>query len=175
MPTPEKEAIVAQLKEDLASAGAVYLTEMTGLNVQQMYDLRTSLMEANAKLRVTKNRLFKLAIAGTDAEGLVEFLSGPTAVLFCDDDIVAPARIIADFAKEHETVAIKAAFVEGRVYDREQAQRFATLPSTDQLRGMVVSGFAGPLNSLVGVLNSAIADLVYTLQAVAEKRQAQGA
>ncbi len=175
MPTAQKEARVAQLKTDLEAAGAIYLTEMSGLDVQTMYELRTRLLEAGARLQIAKNRLMKLAMTGTEAEGLTQFLTGPTGILFCGEDPVSPAKVIVDFGKAHEFIGIKAAVVEGRVYDREQAQKFATLPSSDQLRGMVVSGFAGPLNCLVGVLNAVVSELVLTLQAVAEKRQEQGA
>jgi large subunit ribosomal protein L10 len=171
MPTVQKEAIVAQLKEGLTKARAIYLTELTGLDVAEMYDLRTRLRQCGARLQIAKNTLISLAVDDTEAAGLQAHLTGPTAVLFCDTDIVTPAKAIQEFAKTHQTITIKAAVVEGRVYGREQAQAIADLPPPEQIRGMAVSAIAAPLNGLFGVLNGAISNLVYVLEAVADKRR----
>lgn len=175
MPTPEKEARVAALKEQIARASGIYLSEFTGVSVALITGLRTRIADTGAKIQVVKNRLLKLALEGTPGEGLAEFLKGPTAATFCTDDVIGPARIMKDFAKaltaDNQTWQVKAALVEGRVFASAQAQALADLPSTEGIKSGVVGAIAGPTTALVQTLNAALADLVYTLQAVADKRQ----
>ena len=171
MPTPEKEALVAQLRQDIQDSDSLYLTEFRGLSVEDMNELRGRIRAVRARLHVAKNRLLKLAVQGTDAEALSEYLTGPTAITFCEDDPIAVAKAFADFAKDHEEVAIKAGLVEGRVLDRQQAAKIASLPPRPQLLAELLAQLTGPHSGLVRVLNAVFSDLVFTLQAIGDQRQ----
>ena len=171
MPTPEKEALVAQLREDIEASDSFYLAEFSELSVEDMNQLRAQMRGAQARLQVAKNRLLKLALQGTKAESLTEYLTGPTAITFCSDDPLAVAKIFAQFAQQHEAVAIKAGFVEGRVLDGQQATRLAALPPRPQILAELLAQIAAPSAGLIRVLAAAASELVFTLEAVAEKRQ----
>ncbi len=171
MPTPEKKTLVAQLREDIQSNSSLYLTEFSGLNVETMNELRSQIRAAHGRLQVAKNRLLKLAIAGTAAEGLNEYLTGPTAIAFCGEAPIAVAKVISDFGRDHEYLAIKAGLVEGRVVDRQQSERMASLPPRQQLLSELLAGLISPAAGLLRVLAAATTDLVRALEAIADKRQ----
>ena len=179
MPTPEKEARVATLRNSIDEAAGVYLCDFSGIPVAMMNDLRGRVLDTGARLEVAKNRLLKLAIADTPQEGLLEHLTGPTAVAYCEHDPIGPARAMKGFAGELRGDAqrwvIKAAFVDGRLFAGEAAQALADLPPLEQIKAAVVGAISGPANTLVHTLNAVLSDLVFTLQAVADKRSEEGA
>jgi large subunit ribosomal protein L10 len=171
MPTQAKIDAIAELRARIEGSAAVYLAEYKGLNVKDISDLRKQVRKHGAQMIVVKNRLLNLALAGTAAEGLAEYLQGPNAVIFCDADPVTPAKAIADFAKTHDVVAWKGGWVDGTVFDGKGIARVAELPPRDQLIAMAVGAIASPLSGFVFTLSGLVSDLVYTLQAVADKRE----
>jgi large subunit ribosomal protein L10 len=178
MPTPEKVARVGLLKEEVDAASGIYLSDFGGIPVPQMGKLRDKMVEAGASLEVVKNRLLRLALAGTAGEGLCDHLTGPTIVTFCREDAFAPAKVMKEFARglavDKQRWEVKAAFVDGRVFFGAQAQALADLPPALEIKAAVVGALQGPASALVGALNGALSELVYTLQAVADKRQETG-
>jgi len=178
MPTPEKIARVATLREEIDACSGIYLSDFGGIPVSQLGRLRDKMMEAGASLEVVKNRLMKLALAGTPGEGLCDHLTGPTIIAFCKADPFAVAKAMKEFARgltaDKQTWEVKAAFVEGRLFDKTRAQALADLPPVSEIKSALVGAIQGPVTSFVGTLNGALSDLVYTLQAVAEKREETG-
>ena len=170
-PRPEKVEAVAELKELLAS-NVLILTDFQGLNVKGISDLRRKLRETGSGYRVVKNTLFTLAAADTPARPLTEGLAGPTAIVYTDQDPVAAAKALQDFAKAAKTLKVKSGMIDGRIYGPEQIATLASIPSTPQLHAMLVGGLRSPITGLVSTLQSMIAQLVMTLQAVAEKQAA---
>ncbi len=170
MPTQEKIETVAELRRRVENAAGVYLAEYKGLNVKDISELRGLVRKAGAQMIVVKNRLLNLAVEGTAAEGLREFLTGPNAVIFCEADAVAPAKTIAEFAKTHDVLTWKGGYVEGAVFDGKGMTRVAELPPKQELIAAVVGGVAAPVTGLVFTLSGLVSDLVYTLQAVADKQ-----
>ena len=171
MPTPEKEALVAQLRADMEAHDSFYLAEFSELSVAAMSQLRAQIRAAQARLQVAKNRLLKLALQGTEAEELTAYLTGPTAITFCSADPIAVAKVFTDFARQHDAVAIKAGFVEGRMLDRQQAARLAALPPRPQILAGLLAQLTSPAAGLTRVLGAAAAELVFTLESIAEKRE----
>ncbi len=171
MPTEQKRETVARLKQAIESSEGLYIAEFSLLSANDMGELRGQVKAADAQLVVVKNRLFRLALEGTQAEALAELMTGPTAVVFCYGDPVAPARAIAKFADDHGgSIVIKAGFADGQLLDEQQANRMATLPSRRELLAGVVNGVASPVTGLVYSLSSLVSDLVFTLQAVGDQK-----
>jgi ribosomal protein L10 len=114
MPNLEaKQQIVQALREKLTNSKSVVLTDYRGLKVSEITQLRAELRKAGVEFRVVKNTITGFAIQGIGLEGLEAHLKGPTAIAFGIEDPVAPAKILADFAKTHKNLKIKAGVVEG--------------------------------------------------------------
>jgi len=171
MPTQAKIETVAELKQRVEQAQGIYLVEYKGLNVKDVSELRRQVRAAGAEMIVVKNSLLNLAIAGSQAEGLNAYLTGPNAAIFCDADAVAPAKVIQDFRKTHDPLVWKAGYLEGAVFDAAGMQKVADLPSRQEIVAGVVGGVAAPLSGFVNTLGGLVSELVFTLQAVADKKQ----
>ena len=172
MPNQQKVQIVSDLKEALADAPTVILTDPTGLNVKNISLLRSRLREADTRFRVVKNTLFKLAAEDTPVKDVVAGLEGPTAIAVTHGDPVAAAKVLAAFHREFKLLTLKGGLVEGRAVSADDVQSLATIPSRPELIGQVVGGLQAPISGLVGTLQSTLGSLVMTLQAVADKRAA---
>ena len=172
MPTDEKRQAVAELKAAIEQATGFYVTEFSGIEANDMNVLRGQIAAVDANLTVVKNRLFRLAVADTAAEGLSDLMVGPRAIVFCYGEAVAPAKAVKEFSDGHDNaISIKGGFGDGQVLDEAQANRMATLPSKEELLASVVGGIASPVSGLVFTLSGLVSDLVYTLQAVADEKQ----
>jgi large subunit ribosomal protein L10 len=171
MPTQAKVEKVAELKELVGRCQSVYLAEYKGLSVKDVSILRNAVRKDGAQMIVAKNRLLKLAVQGTPAEGLVEYLKGPNAAFFCEDDAVAPARTIQEFARTHDVVTWKGGYVDGSIVDGAGMVRVAGLPSKKELLASVVGGISAPVSGLVFTLSGLVSDLVFTLESVADKKK----
>ena len=169
-PRAEKKQEVVELKE-LLNVSTVILTDYQGLDVKGMAGLRKKLREVGGGCVVAKNTLFTLAAADTQAEPLSEGLAGPTAIVYSDDPVGA-AKSIQDFVKGPKAIKIKIGVVDGRVFSAEDIASLAKIPPKEQLYAMVVGGLQSPITGLVGTLNSMLAQLVMTLQAVADQKAA---
>jgi large subunit ribosomal protein L10 len=102
MKRTEKESLVTELRDRISKAPVVYLTDFTGLNVKAMTKLRRSLRESGAEFMVVKNRLARLAFSETELPNIFEDMVGPTGMVLGYDDVVAPAKALTDFAKDHD-------------------------------------------------------------------------
>ena len=173
MPNPHKEEIVAQLREKVQKANATLLANYMGLTMGALTRLRKQIREAGGELEVTKNTLLRLATQGTPVN-LDEYLTGPTAAVFVYSDPVTVAKVLTAFMRDYKQMSLKAGFFEGQAYPAEQVRALAAMPTRDQLKAQVVGTIMGPLVGIVGVLSGAIANYVFTLQAIADKRREQG-
>ncbi len=173
MPTPQKEALVAELRQATEDSESIYLAEFHHLNVSQMNDLRGQILEYQAYLCVTKNRLLKLAFAGTQAEELSEHLTGPTAVAFCQSDPIAVAKVLTKFGQNYQHLVVKAGLFDGMILDQERMAQIAQLPLRDQLLAQVLASLIAPASSMVNLLGAVTSQFVLTLQAVADKRKSE--
>lgn len=170
-PRADKVQEVEELKGILGS-GTLILADYQGLDVKTISGLRKKLREAGSGLRVVKNKLFIRAADGTAAVPLTEDLQGPTAIVYTDDDPVAAAKALVEFAKTAKQISVKSGLVEGAMYDADQITALSKVPSKPELYAMVVGGLQGPITGLVGTLQSMIGGLVMTLQAVADGKEA---
>ena len=165
LPTAKKEAVVAELTDALDRSVLTILTDYRGLSVPQLQELRSSLRESQADMRVAKNTLTKIAVHARDIDGLDENLVGPTALVFAWEDPAQPAKVIRDFARSSGILSVKAGLMDGEILDAEQIDAIASLPSREELIGKVVGGISSPLYGLVTVLSGPVRSLAYVLQA----------
>jgi len=167
----QKKEIVSSLAESFKNAQTIILVDYRGLTVQQDTELRVEMRKAGVKYKVIKNRLAKLAFKEIGIEGVDEYLNGPTAVAYSDQDLVAPAKLVCNLAKKFEKLEIKAGIIEGKVATVDDVKKLAELPPREVLIARVLGGFNAPISGLVNVLNANLAGLVRVLNAIAEKQQ----
>ena len=170
MPTPQKEAIVAEITEQLNEAKSVFLTDFKGLNVDEINDLRRVFTGASVQYRVVKNSLARLSVKEAGCDELLEYLEGPTAIAFGMDDPAAPARVIKKFAKDTDKLSVKVGLMDGVLIDSTRVNEIASLPSKVQLLGQLSGVLNAPLSNLVLSLNAILSKLVFALNAVKENK-----
>ena len=172
MPRPDKIQKVQDVSDSLSQAKSIFMTDFTGLSVEEMTILRREFRKADVHYVVVKNTLAKLSAKKSGFDNMVKFLTGPTGLAISFDDPVAPIRIIDSFQKKHDKQpSIKAAIVEGELLDEQATQEIRSIPSRDVLLGQVVSGIASPISGLVGGLQGLFRNLVYALDAIKEKKE----
>lgn len=167
----EKQAIVAEIKEKLAASKGAVFTDYRGVTVAQDTKLRRKLREAGVEYRVVKNTMTRIAAHELGMEGLDTCLEGPTALAVSFTDPVAPAKLIAEFAKENKVLEIKAGLVEGQVIDADGVKALANLPSREVLIAKMLGSMQSPISGFVNVLQGTIRNLVYALDAVRKEKE----
>jgi large subunit ribosomal protein L10 len=170
MATAEKEETVQSLAALIAQSKSIYLTNFQGMNVELVSKMRRKLRDAKVEYRVAKNTLTKLALKAQGVEGLDSFLEGPTGIAFGPDEVSA-AKILADFAKEFEKPALKAAYVAGHMYGPDGIKTLAQLPPREVLLGQFIGGLRSPMQGFVGVLAASIRQVVGVMDAIGKKKQ----
>ena len=173
MARPEKVARVERIAESMKDARSVILNDFTGLDVEKISQLRKICRENNVEFRVIKNTLAKRGIEGSPAEGLSQYLEGPTAIAISREDENTAARILAKFAEEHQAPKFKAGFVDGNVIDATEVLALSQLPSKEELLAKVLAGIMSPATGLVGVLQGPLRNLVSVLGQIKEAKQSE--
>jgi len=171
MATVEKEAKIEELKSIMTGAKALYLADFTGIDVESVTELRNKLRDAEVKYQVIKNRLAIRAAEEAGIAGLREHLSGPTAIVYSQEDPIAPAKILQDFADDGGKMQIKTGYMEGEILAADEVKALAKLPSRDELLGKVVGSVQAPLYGLNAVLNGLLRGLVGALSAIEEQKK----
>jgi large subunit ribosomal protein L10 len=173
MKVQEKQAVVDQLTEKLRGANALYLTDFTGLNVKSITDLRRRLRAAGVEYLVVKNTLAERALEQSELPDIAEFFRGPTALVVGLDDPVAPAKVLADFAREHDNKpAFKAGIVEKRAVTAAQIVALAKLPPREQLLAELAGAFEAPMAQLAYVMQAKLYEMAGLLDALRSSREA---
>lgn len=168
---PEKQAIVAELKGKLTETKGAVLADYRGLTVAQDTKLRRKLREAGVEYKVVKNTMLRLAAHDLELQGLDPYLEGPSALAISSVDPVAPAKIIAEFAKEFKALEIKAGLVEGKVIDAAGVKALANLPPREVLIAKMLGSMQSPISGLANVLQGTIRNVVYVLDAVRKQKE----
>jgi large subunit ribosomal protein L10 len=172
MKIQDKEAVVTELTAKLRSANACYLTDFTGLNVKSITDLRRRLRKAGVEYLVVKNTLAERALHGSELPDIGEFFRGPTALVIGHQDPVAPAKVIADFAREHDNrPVVKAGIVERRAVTAAQIDALAKLPPREQLLALLAGALAAPMAQFAYVLQAKLYEMAGLLDALRAARE----
>lgn len=159
------EAIIAKkaeqvelIAEKMKVAASIVVVDSRGLTVEQDTNLRRSLRESDVEFKVIKNSILIRAAEKAGLEDLKELFVGPSAVAFSNEDVIAPAKVISDFAKDAEALEIKGGSVDGKFTSVEEINALAKLPNKE-----------GMLSMLLSVLQAPVRNVAYAVKAVAEK------
>ena len=169
MDRQEKEAVVAQLGEEISEAESIFAIDYRGISVSQSAELRGALREADASFRVVKNRLTKLAAEKAGVAELEPMLEGPTALTFVRGDTAMAAKAITTFNREYEVLTYKGGLMGDMVLDEDRFKEIAKLPSRDALNAQLAGIVASPIVTLTRGLGSMIQGLAIALSQVAEQ------
>lgn len=169
-----KEKIVQELIEKLKNSKGIVLANYKGMKVVEINKLRNELKEQHVEFKVTKNALLEKATKELEIEKLTKDLTGCTAIAFSCEDGVLPAKWLKEYSKKDKLkLEIKSGLIEGKFFESDKIMEIAGLPSKDVLIAKVVGGIKSPINSLVFVLQGNLTGLVYTLEAIKKKREAE--
>ena len=160
----ERQAMVETLTDAVKGSPNIYVTDFAGLNVAKITDLRRRLRQAGARYVVVKNTLAQRALAANQVTGLDDHLAGPTGLVLAGRDPLPAAKVLGQFAKEHQKPSVRAGLVDGKTVDAAFVKRLGELPSRDELLGQ-----------FLGCLNGVLYQVVGALEALKEKRSAEAA
>lgn len=171
MPRPEKVQAVADIKERIESAQAVFVTEFRGLTVTQLQTLRASLRESGAEYKVVKMSLARRATDELSIEGIEEHLIGPTALAFANDDPVATAKALRDVGDSNEKFVIKAGILSGEILLPEQIKKLASIEPREVLLAKIAGAAKAPLYKGAGMFASFTRNAATMMSQLLEKKE----
>jgi large subunit ribosomal protein L10 len=167
----QKTELVATLNSVFQETGVVVVAHYSGLSVAEMTSLRVRMKEAGASLKVAKNRLVKLALRGTMAEGIADLFEGPTVIAYSADPVAAP-KVAVDFAKTNEKLVLLGGAMGSTRLDADGVKALASLPSLDELRAKLIGMINTPATRIAQVLAAPAGQVARVIKAYAEKDQA---
>ncbi|MBL7129099.1 MAG: 50S ribosomal protein L10 [Ignavibacteria bacterium] len=177
MEKKKKIETTGEIASLMDSTEALYLTDFTGMTVEEVNELRDEFFKSNIKYKVVKNTLALRAVQKSKNfsdynEKISEFLKGPTGIIFSDEDPIAPAKILKKFFNKSEKPKLKLAIVEKEVYESDKLNALASLLSKDELIAGIVFCLNSPVSGIVGSINAVIRDLASVIEEVAKKNAA---
>ena len=158
-----KKVVVEEITGKFNDSQSAVVVEYRGLSVAEVTELRKALREEDVEFKVYKNKLVQRATESAGYAEINDKLVGPNAIAFGHSDAVAPARVLANFAKDHEALVIKAGIVEGKVLEVEEINEIAKLP-----------GREGMYSMLLGMLQAPVSKFARVVKAVADAREENG-
>ena len=156
MSTPEKIKILEDTSQRIQGVRGLYLADLSGMTVEKVSLLRKQCRAQKVQIRVVKNTLLKRAFNSQGITALDEYLVGPTGLIFSAVNEMSPAKILTDFAKEHEKPRIKAAVLDGRLFDDKAIAVLAKLPSREVLLSQLLSTFIAPMTQFLAVIDATL-------------------
>jgi large subunit ribosomal protein L10 len=152
----------------------LYLADLSGMTVESVSLLRKKCREQKVQVKVVKNTLLRRAFNAHGIQALDEYLVGPTGLVYSQVDEMVPAKILTEFAKAHEKPRIKAAVVDGRLFDDKAIARLATLPSREVLLAQLLSTFIAPMSNFLGALDATLRLPAVMADVLERERQTAG-
>ena len=170
----QKQAVVAELNEAADGALSAVLASHKGMSVGELTELRRQARESGVYLRVVRNTLFKRAVAGTEFECLRDAAAGPTMLALSKEDPGAAARLLKDAQRQWEALEVKAVAIGGRVYDAQEIDRVASLPTREEAIAQLMAVMQAPVAKLARTLKEVPAKLARVLAAVRDHKESAG-
>jgi len=177
MKKERKVESVQEIKELILGSEAMYLTDYSGLTVENVNELRKEFFKSGVKYKVLKNTLTVRALKETDKysshlEKLTESLNGPTAIVFASANPTAPAKIIKKFFDKIQKPSLKIAILENELYDSKSLGTLASLPTKEEVISSILGSLDAPASGIVGTLNATMRDLFSVIEEVGKKQAA---
>ena len=157
------------LRENLDGVTTLFLLENHGLNVNDVNSLRSEVRKSDATYKVVKNTVVRLAVEGTEMEGITPFLTGPKVLAYTGGDGVALAKVLKDFIKKHPELQFEQAFLEGQILEAKEAEKIAELPSREELITKLAYLLQSPIRRLAVALNAPLQYFANVIGQLAEK------
>lgn len=171
MANPKNVSDLAELKEKIAGANSIVLTEYRGLSVAQLSELRNNL-GFDVEYSVAKNTLFKIAAAEAGIEGLDEQLTGPTAIAFIKGEAVDAAKVIKKFADDNKAFVVKGGYMDGNALTADQVNAIAELDNRETTLAKLAGAMKGNLAKAAGLFNAPASQVARLAAALQEKKEA---
>ncbi|GAA4218981.1 large subunit ribosomal protein L10 [Sagittula marina] len=171
MDRAQKEKLVEELGQIFESSGVVVVARYEGLTVAEMTDLRNRARGAEATVRVAKNKLARIAVQGTPAEGINQYLDGMTVLTFSEDPVAA-AKVVEDFAKDNKKIEILGGAMGGTTLDRAGVEAVSKMPSRDELIASIVGCIGAPASNIAGAIGAPASNIASILSTIEEKAEA---
>jgi large subunit ribosomal protein L10 len=169
-PRPDKVAIVDEIASKLAASEAVFVSEYRGLTVGHLANLRGALRPSDAEHKVYKNTLARLAVRTAGADGLEQFLVGPTAITFVQGDIAGAAKALRDTSRTNPLLVLKGGSLGAKLLTADDIRSLADLPSRDELLARIAGAFQAPLVKTASLLQALPRNFAYGLAALIDER-----
>ncbi len=168
----EKQAIVTEVAEVASSAYSAIAAEYRGLTVEEMTELRDQARKSGVYLRVVKNTLARRAVADTEFECMRDGFTGPLVLAFSQEDPGSAARVVNDFAKDHDKLVVRLVSIGGKLLEPSEIGALAKMPTYDQAVSLLMAVMKAPVEKLVRTVNEVPGKLVRTVAAVRDQKQA---
>ena len=168
----DKKKIVQDLNERFSKAAVVIVTDYKGLDVAAINDLRRRLRKEEIEYQVVKNSLMVRASQETDVALIKEMFKGPSAVAMSYSDPIAPAKVLTEFAKDHDVFAIKVGVMDGKILELNDIKALSALPSREILLGTLASVLNNVPTGFVRVIAEIPRSLLNVLQAIKDQKEA---
>ena len=172
MPNVKNQETLAVIKEELSNAGAVWVVDYCGLTVKEVQELRRSVREAGASMKVYKNTLVHIALEDAELPTLDDMLNGPSAFVSAGSDVAAAAKAVKEFAKSNENLQIKGGLMEGKAVTAAEVEAIASLPSREELLAHIAAAINGVAKALAVCVNGVPQGLAQVTKAVADQKAA---
>lgn len=168
----QKKAVVAEVADIAGKAYSAIAAEYRGLSVGEMTELRRKARESGVYLRVIKNTLARRAVENTDFSCMQEGLTGPLVMAFSLEDPGSAARVIKDFAKDHQKLEVKLVSIGGKLLPPSDIEALAKMPTYEQAISMLMATMKAPVQKLAATINEVPGKLVRTIAAIRDAKEA---
>ena len=171
MDRAQKEAVVEELGQIFTDSGVVVVSHYVGLTVAEMQDYRARMRNVGGAVRVTKNKLAKIALEGTPCEGVKDLLTGMTVFAYSEDPVAA-AKATQDFAKDNEKLVILGGSMGDNLLDVAGVKAVAAMPSREELIASIVGCIGAPASNIAGAIGAPASNIASIISTVEEKAEA---
>ena len=172
MPNARNLEMMENIKADLEGVSAMWVVDACGLTVKETEVLRRAIRESGAIMKVYKNTVMKKALAELDLANLDSILEGPSAFVFCGEDVAAAAKAVTEFAKENKKLEVKGGMMDGAFVGAEDVKAIASLPSKEVLIAQIAGAISGVARGLAVCINGVPSGLARALQQLADQKAA---
>lgn len=167
----QKTEVISALNEAFSKAKFAVVADYRGLKVSELEKLRRDLRQSDAQIQVAKNTFLRLAVKGTQFEGLTDSFTGTTAVAVGFTEPVGPAKVVSAFAKEFAAFDVRCAALEGNLLKPEDVVALSKLPSREELLAKLLGTMSAVPSGFVRVLAAVPQKLLYALSAVKDQKE----